>query len=546
MLHPRVCFLFVLLVSFGAVFLAGPAAAQSFFVDKTWTGEADGDQFGIEVAYPGDLSGDGIADLVIAATTNDEGGNAAGKIYVYRGGLGHEGPPWVTAVGDSGDFLGVSMDGAGDVNGDGYLDLIVGAHRSSAGGADSGKAVIFFGGPEMDGVPDLTIVGPEGSRLGTSVAGVGDQNGDGYDDFLVGVPRAGDGGEAWLFLGGDPPDAVPDLILRGSGGGERFGEAVAGLPDINGDAAADFLVGAPWNSERETWSGKVYVYFGGAALDTIPDLNLYGEAAGDEFGSALSRLGDADGDGGEDFLVGAPYANAPLVDSGKAYVFFGGAALDSVADLVTAGENESDRFGMALAPGGDLNEDGFADWLAGAPGADTGGTEAGRVFVFYGGAFPDSLPDAVMDGEAGDELGSALAGDGDTDTDGRDDFLAGAWGVGPGKAVLYEPAPVTGVPGDGGAWRSALLSVRAHPNPFRGSAVLRVTRAGAGPVSASVHDLSGRLVRRLSTSAGEGAAGAATLTWNGADASGRRVPPGVYFVRVRSGNEIASCRVVVQ
>lgn len=294
--------------------------------------------------------------------------------------------------------------------------------------------------------PHLILGGARtGENAGASVAVVGDVNGDGEPDFLVGAPLAGFpgplNGQARLYFGGPGADAAPDLVLAGEAAGDRFGHAVAGAGDVNGDGHADLLVGAPgWEpggGQGADW-GRVYVFFGGdpggpAPLDSLPDLVLSGESAGDEFGRAVAGLGDLDGDGFADLGVGAPRRDCldpPAENVGRAYVFLGGdpggpAPPDSVPDWVLDGTGAGDYFGWSIAGLGDVNGD-----LA--PDVGVSSLLRSAAYVFWGGdpagaAPPDDQADLVLQGEdSGDRFGYALAGAGDVDGDGLADVLVGA------------------------------------------------------------------------------------------------------------------------
>src|SRR5690242_14058941 len=173
----------------------------------------------------------------------------------------------------SNDMLGLSVAGAGDVNGDGYADIIVGADHNDAGGTDAGRAYVVFGGPGPTRLPNWVLTGGSGGGLfGNSVAGAGDVNGDGYADVIVGAPQAGGSnrGAAYVFFGGPAADAIPDLALSGEQANDRFGASVAGAGDVNGDGYDDVIVGAPLNDSAGSNSGRAYIFYGGPGADATP------------------------------------------------------------------------------------------------------------------------------------------------------------------------------------------------------------------------------------------------------------------------------------
>jgi hypothetical protein len=344
--------------------------------------DAADDNFGWSAADAGDVDGDGTRDMIVGAIYNDGGGKDAGKAYVFRGGPAPTSARFVTMTGTTAnEQFACSVDGAGDVNGDGYADVIVGARLNDLGGNASGGAFIYFGGPAMDGVRDVSLRGEAAADwMGNAVAGAGDVNGDGYGDVIVGAPYNDRGGSAagaaYLFFGGPAMDAVPDVILIGEIHDDQFGWSVAGAGDIDGDGFADVVVGA--------------------------------------------RMHCVDGG----LCPGAAYAR------GRAYLFRGGPAMDAIADVVFDGDAANDWFGQAVAGIGDVDGDGRDDVAVGAIYADTiaGGntlSSAGSVSVYFGGNPMDGTRDALLAGDQADgQFGWAIAAAGDVNGDGRRDISA--------------------------------------------------------------------------------------------------------------------------
>ena len=173
--------------------------------DLTLTGAAANDSFGAAVSGAGDVNGDGHADVIVGAIYNDAGGFDAGRAYVYYGGSGADAVADLTLTGAAtGDYFGLRLSKAGDVNGDGYGDVIVGAYSNDAGGANAGRAYVYYGGPGADAVADLTLTGAAANdQFGVSVSGAGDVDGNGFADVIVGASLndAGiaDGGRAYVY-----------------------------------------------------------------------------------------------------------------------------------------------------------------------------------------------------------------------------------------------------------------------------------------------------------------------------------------------------------
>jgi len=424
--------------------LIGSATARTLV---TLVGATPGDTFGGAVAAAGDLNGDGFGDVVGGGYQCDAGGLDAGRAYVYYGGRAVDAKPDLYLTGEAaGDLFGVSVASAGDVNRDGFPDLIVGAHENDAFGANSGRAYIYFGGPGVDSKPDVVLSGEAaGDAFGYSVASAGDVNGDGCADVVVGAyensARAGGAGRAYLFFGGVQMDNPPDLVFTGEAAGDYFGISVASAGDLNGDKYGDVIVGAYQNDIGGRDAGRAYVFFGGPRADDRPDLTLTGVAAGDAFGFSVAPAGDVNKDGTADVIVGAYHNDAGGADAGRAYVFFGGVRPDARPDLILTGDAAGDAFGFAVAGGGDLNGDGFSDVVVGGYGSDAGGSAAGRAYVYFGGTPPDAVPDFTVTGEATlDNLGYAVSGGSDLDGDGFGDVAVAAPFGDAGRVYLCSPA----------------------------------------------------------------------------------------------------------
>ncbi len=409
-------------------------------------GNVPGDTFGGAVAGVGDQNGDGMADLIVGAYQSDVGGLDAGRAYVFQGGRKIEVKAHAAfGAQAAGDLFGVSVANAGDVNKDGFTDIIVGAHENDAAGANAGRAYIYFGGPAGDNRPDVTLTGEAaGDAFGYSVAGAGDVNGDGYADVIVGAyensTRADGAGRVYVYYGGSRMDGTADAIFSGQAAGDYFGISVAGAGDVNGDGYADVVVGAYQCDIGGTDAGRAYVFFGGPRSDDRANLIFTGSSAGDSFGFSVAGAGDMNRDGYGDVIVGAYHNDTGGSDAGRAYVYFGGARPDDRPDLILTGEAAGDAFGYSVAGLGDANGDGFSDVIVGAYGNDAGGSAAGRAYLYFGGNGPDAVSDFTVTGEASlDNLGYAVSGVGDLDGDGMADAAVAAPFAGAGRVYLCSP-----------------------------------------------------------------------------------------------------------
>lgn len=410
-----------------------PARAAGSRGAAILAGVVPGETFGCSVSTAGDVNGDTYTDIIVGAYQSGTATNPSGRAYIYFGGPRADDRADVVLSGEAaGDAFGVSVAAAGDVNHDGFGDVIVGAYENDAKGANAGRAYVYFGGPTMDGRPDAVFTGEmPGDAFGYAVAGAGDVNRDGFADLVVGAyensARGAGAGRAYVFYGGARPDALPEAILNGETAGDRFGISVAGAGDVNGDGFSDVVIGAYQNDAGGVDAGRAYVFLGGARLADRAATLLTGAGAGDAFGFSVSGAGDVNKDDLADIVVGAYHNGAGGKDAGRAYVYFGGKSISPSPDVVFTGEASGDAFGYAVGAAGDANGDGYADVLVGAYGNDAGGSAAGRAYVYFGAATPDPVADWFLTGDRTlDNLGFAVSGAGDVDGDGFGDVVVGA------------------------------------------------------------------------------------------------------------------------
>jgi hypothetical protein len=312
-----------------------------------------------------------------------------------------------------------------DLNGDGYADVAVGSPGSNGG---RGRVDVYYGGPTGIGtVPSVTLRGvAAGDSFGNAVASAGDVNGDGFGDLVVGAYLADPGGRmtagsASVFHGSAAGVVIaPARVLEGIAAGDFFGFSVAGAGDVNGDGFSDLVVGAYAAAPGGRMeAGSASVFHGSASgVAMAPARVLEGAVARDRFGWSVASAGDVNGDGFSDVIVGA-YAAAPggRTEAGSANVFHGSASGVVMAPArVLEGGAAGDRFGVSVASAGDVNSDGFGDLVVGAYFAAPGGrVDAGSASVFHGGASGVVMaPARVLEGgAAGDFFGLSVASAGD-------------------------------------------------------------------------------------------------------------------------------------
>lgn len=435
-------------------------------------------RIGEAVAGVGDFNGDGFGDVIVGSPNDAQGSRA----FIIFGSMNEISSPLdpglndITEITGGGPGFGEAVADLGIVNNaDIYSDIAITNPSASS-------VYVLFGSPSRDNI-DVSNLGARGFEIsgvglldeaGLTVSGVGDVNGDGFGDVLIGAPFATPyeysySGAAYVVFGknGNQPVDLGNLaysgegmVIEGQDVDNFLGLSVAGAGNFNGDSFADFVIGAPGNSESGIRAGKAYVIFGGSNLpgrlplneiNTANGISILGTEPYAEFGRTLANAIDFNGDTLFDVAIGAPYGDGINSDSGRAFVIFGNNSPSNRIDtdlsnspfgITIDGAESGDLAGRSLAAAGDISGDGFFDLLIGAPNAapffsgpygPIEGPSSGVVTVIEGSASPtNNTLDTINSGNrflstgtAGDQFGLGLSAV-EFNGDSNPDFIVGA------------------------------------------------------------------------------------------------------------------------
>jgi hypothetical protein len=416
--------------------------------------------FGGKVSSAGDVNGDGYDDVIVSAIFYDNGFTDQGAVFVYYGSANGlpTAPSWSTTLNHNYAALGVGATGAGDVNGDGYDDIIVSASWYSLTLSDisyvynsqEGKVLVYFGSPTgLSDLPAWEKTGQApGMSLGAQLAGLGDVNGDGYSDVAIGSPFAdNDKGVAYVYYGsatGLSDD--PDWQYQGTGK-LQFGSSMAG-GDWNGDGYADLVVCAVYPAYDGT--SNIYIFQGSKdGISPTPNFTIK-HATSTSAHYSVTCAGDINGDGFSDMAIG--YSNGTCC-VGRVLIHYGSASgISATPGTTVFDNNNSSAMGWSVSGAGDVNGDGYSDIIAGAIDFDNSHEEEGAACIFLGGSSGLSTTASWMveGNRYNAHRGSSVSGAGDVNGDGLSDFIVGEPGYNDastqiGYAYLYVSNPAGAV-----------------------------------------------------------------------------------------------------
>lgn len=422
----------------GAVYIhRGGQNGINVVADKVIEGNQQNAQFGWAVASAGDVNGDGYGDLVVGARYFDNNQVNEGAAFVYHGShLGLNTTAASMIESNQGNaWMGSAVSSAGDVNGDGYSDVMIGGYAYDNGNTDEGMVFVYHGsagtvGTTPKGVSYSTV---SGALLGSSVSIVGDYNGDGLDDVVAGAPNFDGGtvGEGAVFLSfGDASLGTNSMIKHEINQlNAKFGTSVAAVRDMDGDGFDEFVVAAPGAKFSQATTGVAYIYEGNAQGTFSGGTPLF-YGSGHLFGTSVAS-GDINRDGFADVIVGGPaYTSGLKSERGMVAIYLGSAnGIDNGVYTIINGPSAGTKLGSSLATS-DVNGDGYADIIAGAAGSSGG---QGSLHIWHGASMgipSNTLSNFQLNSNtANANFGASVSDAGDVNGDGFGDIIVGAPGI---------------------------------------------------------------------------------------------------------------------
>ncbi|MBI4727550.1 FG-GAP repeat protein [candidate division TA06 bacterium] len=507
----------------------------------------------------GDLNADGYSDIVSYTDSIIElgGERLRCKIYIFHGGPAIDTLPDQVIVYDSiGAHPSLCI---ADFNHDGYNDLAIGDDNGVGASANKGCVNIHYGnGVDVSSTPGLVIISP-GSATNTSFGvtiSAGDINGDGIDDLIVGAYSWGVGnseGRVYVYYG----DTLglhtwPDVYMTGHGEAgyyEFFGHDVSSGDDMNGDGYDDILVGAHGNCKTALAAGKVYVYYGGAPMDTVADGWVYGEGYEQTLGVFNVSNVSADTAGFNAVgWFGTPIwpSNAGDLDSGKCYMIPGDVTGEITPLFTVLGNNKSSGLGCWSSSSGYSDKDKLEDLVAGAAYEND---DKGAVYLWLRKPTMNSQYDAYIlgrygiPGAHGDVMGASVAKAGDVDGDGKDEFLiSNYWADSNNMIWLCKYTGPDGIEDENVENVKEVKLLQNVPNPFTHTTTISFQLPQPATVTLKVYNIAGQLVKTLVNE--DKKVGSYEVKWNGCDERGQWVSNGIYIYQLKTGGRSMVRRMI--
>jgi len=474
-------------------------------------GARAGSKLGYQVAGLGDQNGDGFDDI-LASAPGDR------KAFIYFGGNPMDTIPDMAFYKEDENLFGCRLCNLGDINGDSFADFAIGSVE---------LVRVYMGGAELDTLADLIL------PYAYMICGAGDVNGDGYDDILRSdINWQSSRGKATLYFGGEEPDSIADWSAVGDSAWYYFGGGIAGNGDVNGDDYDDIAISG-WRWIESTAYSYIKIYYGGAEMDTIPDLVMDSFEEPLDISTRVAFI-DVNGDDFSDLCVDASRDTSALL-------FYGSILPDITPDLTLQGSPLSGKM-WEISEAGDINNDNFLDIIIGNY---DGWNNTGEVLVFLGEPYMDGKYDIGFTGfmHSYEGAGRSVGKAGDVNGDGVDDILFGAWvDYGDNKqgrvTIFSGDTTLTAISADPPtASQPHFFSLRQnYPNPFNEATVIEYQISTARPTRTKIkiYNVLGEEVTTLVDEPRE--SGHYQVIWNGEDKFGREVGSGIYFCQLKVEN----------